>query len=150
MHIPERLWYNFFGKSQIQPAHEISQKKPRRGVGSPGFQLCLPSSAVTVKPLANVIRDHIRCDGHQEIIWPAHENSPPFPYIRAGRERRNYFTVSDNLCKYIIWPPCFLRTQGGLLCKNPAENFLVSFAGLRGNKSGNMACSALQAQVFAI
>ncbi len=44
-----------------------TQKNPRRGRHSPGVILCLLALAVTVKPLADVVGDYTRCDGHKKI-----------------------------------------------------------------------------------
>ena len=62
-----------------------TKSEPPRSVSPRGFFLGLLTLAVAVKPLADVVRNYIRCDSHEETVERRVHFAHPLPVARVGK-----------------------------------------------------------------
>lgn len=62
-----------------------TKSEPPRSVSPRGFFLGLLTLAVAVKPLADVVRNYIRCDSHEETVEQRVHFAHPLPVARVGK-----------------------------------------------------------------
>ena len=77
-----RMAYNKSDKGRSKWVHWLTQKErppPGAPISERGFFLVLTALQPSVKPLANVVRRYIRCDGQDKGRNRLHWASPPFP-----------------------------------------------------------------------
>ena len=61
------------------------QKRTPSELRSEGVLLGLLTLAVAVKPLADVVRNYIRCDSHEETVEQRVHFAHPLPVARVGK-----------------------------------------------------------------
>ena len=82
------------------------QKRTPSECDSEGVLLGLLTLAVAVKPLADVVRDYIRYDNHEETVEQRVHFAHPLPVARVGKGSNNSITQQQRERK-----PC--RSRAG-------------------------------------